>query len=227
MPYGRKGKKVKELPKDLLPREKLERLGADRLSEAELWAVILGSGTKGFSVLEIGEALAELGLERLLEMAPEEIAKIRGVGRAKALVVKAVAELCRRFKEGSEEIFIKSPADAVKVVSPLIKGKKEHLFVLSLSIGQKLLDVELVALGSLNTVGAPLREIFLPVVRSGGYFFILLHNHPDGKSLPSEEDKAFTRRVKETGKLLGLELLDHIVLGEDGFYSFRENGLLE
>lgn len=227
MPYGRKkGKPVKNFPRDLLPREKMLNLGAERLTEEELFAIILGSGTKGFSVLDIAEELANIGLERLKTMSVEEISKIPGVGKVKALTVKAVAELCSRHCKGETEKFIKSPEDAVEVVKPLIKTKKEHLFVLTLSVGQKLLHTELVAVGGLNVVHASPREIFKPVLTHGGYFYILVHNHPDGSSTPSPEDISFTKTVEKAGNLLGLELLDHVILGDDGFFSMREKGLI-
>jgi DNA repair protein RadC len=227
MPYGRrKGKPIRELPKDLLPREKMVALGADKLSEEELFAIILGSGTKGFSVLDIASKLSEFGFDKLKTMSVEEISKIRGVGKVKALTVKAVVELCKRYCEGTNSVYIKSPEDAVQVVKPLVKGKKEHLFVLTLSVGQKLLHTELVAIGGLNVVYASPREIFRPVISHGGYFYILVHNHPDGEAEPSREDVEFTRRVEKAGNLLGLELLDHIVLGEDDYVSMRERGLI-
>jgi DNA repair protein RadC len=223
---GKRRRSIKELPRDLLPREKMLAMGEEALSEEELWAVVLGSGTKGFSVLEIATELSRLGFERLKTLSVEEISKIPGVGKVKALTVKAVVELCRRHAEGDRAVFIRSPEDAVEVVKPLIRGKKEHLFVLSLSIGQKLLHTELVAVGGLNVVRASPREVFRPVVASGGYFYLLVHNHPDGSAEPSREDLDFTRAVERAGNLLGLELLDHVVIGEDGFVSMRERGLI-
>ncbi len=225
MVYRKKPKPVREFPKELLPREKLQKLGSERLTEGELWAVILGSGTKGFSVLEIGETLAELGFEKLAQMGLEELSKIPGVGRVKALTVKAVLELCRRNQKG-EKPKITSPSQVEEIVRPLIKGRKEHLFVLTLSGSQRLLSVDLVALGHLNAVYAPPREVLHPVVANGGYFFILVHNHPDGSPEPSAEDIEFTDRVREGAELLGLELLDHVILGEGGYYSFKAEGLL-
>jgi len=225
MVYRKKPKPVKELPKELLPREKLQRLGAEKLSEEELWAVILGSGTKGFSVLDIGEKLAELGFEKLSQMGLKEISEIPGVGKVKALTVKAVLELCRRKRSG-EKPKITAPSQVEKIVRPLINSKKEHLFVLTLNSSQRLLSVDLVALGYLNRVYAPLREIFQPVISKGGYFFILVHNHPEGSPQPSAEDIEFTKRVREGAELLALELLDHVILGEEGYYSFREMGRL-
>jgi len=225
MVYKNRGKPLKDYPKELLPREKLQRLGAEKLTEGELWAVVLGSGTKGFSVLEIGERLEELGFEKLSRMGVEEISQIPGVGRVKALTVKAVLELCKRHHSG-ERVKITSPSQVERIVRPLIRGKKEHLFVLTLNGSQRLISVDLVALGHLNAVYAPPREILHPVVANGGYFFVMVHNHPDGSPEPSAEDIELTERVKEGARLLGLELLDHVILGEGGFYSFRASGRL-
>ena len=223
--YGKRKKKIKDLPKDLLPREKMQRFGENSLSEEELWAVILGSGTKGFSVLDIAQKITEIGWEKLGKLSLEDISKLPGVGKVKASTIKAVLELCKRHKRENAPL-IDSPQKVLNLVKPQISAKKEHLFVVSLNLSQKLLGVDLVALGSLNTVNAPLRDIFQPVFQRGGYFFILVHNHPDGKSSPSQEDKLFTRRVKEAAELLGLELMDHIILGEDGYFSFYEKNLL-
>jgi DNA repair protein RadC len=223
--YKKRKRKISDLPKDLLPREKMQNFGADKLSEEELWAIILGSGTKGFSVLDISQKLTEIGWENLEKLSLEDISKIPGVGKVKALTIKAVLELCRRHRKENAPV-IDSPKKVVELVKPKIKDKKEHLFVVSINLSQKLLGIDLVALGSLNTVNAPLRDIFQPVFQRGGYFFILVHNHPDGISKPSEEDKRFTNRVKEAATLLDLELMDHIVLGDDGYFSFYENNLL-
>ncbi|HID79966.1 MAG TPA: DNA repair protein RadC [Aquifex aeolicus] len=220
--YKPKGKSLKDLPKGLLPREKLEKLGAENLAEEELWAIILGSGTRGFSVIDIGARLASLGFENLAKLPLEELSKIPGVGRVKALTVKAVTELCKRNRNG-ENLKITHPLQVVKLVSPLLKGKKEKLFVLTLSAGQRLLGLDLVAVGSLNTVYAPPREVLQPVISRGGYLFILVHNHPDGEAQPSKEDITFTKRIEEGANLLGLELLDHIIIADDHYFSFKEN----
>ncbi|RTZ67840.1 MAG: hypothetical protein DSZ30_05140 [Aquificaceae bacterium] len=223
--YKPKGKPLKDLPKGLLPREKLEKLGAESLTEEELWAIILGSGTKGFSVIDIGTKLASIGFENLAKLPLEELSKIPGVGRVKALTVKAVTELCKRNKNGENQK-ITHPIQVVRLVSPLLKGKKEKLFVLTLSAGQRLLGLDLVAVGSLNTVYAPPREVLQPVISKGGYMFILVHNHPDGEAKPSEEDITFTKRIEEGANLLGLELLDHIIIADGGYFSFKENRML-
>jgi DNA repair protein RadC len=225
MVYKPNSKPLKELPKDLLPREKMLKLGSENLSEEELWAIVLGSGTKGFSVLDIAAKLTEIGFEKLSSLSVEELSKIPGVGKVKALTIKAVLELCNRNKNG-EKPKITSPKQVEELIRPLIKVNKEHLFVLTLSLAQKLLGIDLIAVGSLNIVYAPLREIFQPVISKNGYFFILVHNHPQGDCYPSPEDKDFTDRVSKGAKLLDLELLDHVIIGEGGYFSFRENGLL-
>ncbi len=214
------------MPKGLLPREKLLQKGPEALEEEELWAIILGSGTRGKSVLELAAELSSLGFEKISGLSVEELSKIPGIGLAKALTAKAVVELCKRNCEGKERIFIKTPEDVVNLVKPKLRGKKEHLFVLSLSLNQKLLDLELVAVGGLNTVYASPRDVLHPVVKAGGYHFIVVHNHPDGDCSPSEADRRFTSRLVEAADLLGLSLLDHIIIGEVGFFSFSEEGLI-
>jgi len=228
MVYSKRlGRNLKELPKELLPREKLLKFGAERLDEAELWAVILGSGTKGFNVLDLGKKIASLLEGDLENLSLEKLLKIPGLGKVKAMTVLSVLELCNRYSKQREYPKIDSPKKVVEIVSPLIKGKKEHLFVLILSLNHKLLGVELVAIGGLNVVNASPREIFAPVLVKGGYFYILVHNHPDGEAKPSPEDIRFTRNIQEAGRLLGLELLDHIILAEEGYFSFRENRLID
>jgi len=227
MVYRKKVKKsLKELPKDTLPREKLLKFGIRALDEAELWAVILGSGTKGVNVLEIGKTLAGLNREELLKLSLDRLLQIPGLGKAKSMVVLSVVELCKRLSQRSEQPKIENPRQVVEIVSNLIKAKKEHLFVLTLSPNQKLINLELVAVGGLNILYASPREVLTPVLANGGYFYILVHNHPGGDAKPSAEDIAFTKKICEVGKLLDVEMLDHIILGEDGYFSFRENKLV-
>jgi len=228
MPYRERPKSPADLPKELLPREKMERLGASALSEEELWALVIGSGTKGFSVLEIASELANLGLKRISNAEISEISKIPGVGRAKAMTIKAIAELCRRScAEERQKPRIDDPSQLAGLVKPLITQNKEHLFVVALTVGRRLLGVELVAVGGMTALSVKPREIFKPVLEKDGYFFALVHNHPGGEAKPSPEDLNFTRRIQKAGELLGLEMLDHLILGEEGYFSFRENGLLK
>ena len=222
----KKGLSIKKLPKDLLPRERMEKEGAQNLSQEELWAIILGSGTKNFSVLQIASELTRLGFEKLQNLSLEELSKIPGVGKVKALTIKAVLELCRRHLSEENQKEVKHPRHVVEIVKPLIRTKKEHLFVVGLNISQKVVNVDLIALGSVNTVYAPTREVLQPVVKNGALFFILVHNHPDGNSNPSKEDILFTRKIEQAAQLLDVELLDHVIIGTDGYFSFKENGLL-
>ena len=226
MVYNHRPKKIRDLPKEVLPREKLQNLGAENLTEEELWAIILGKGSKGISVLEISEKITQIGSNRLKQISWEELAKIPGVGKAKALTIKAVLELCNRQNIKNSKT-IKHPMDVVEMIKPLIKLKQEHLFVVSLNISQKLISIDLVAVGSLNTVYAPNREVLHPVIKNSAYFFILVHNHPDGQPFPSPEDIQFTQKIKKAAELLDVVLLDHIILDDSGnYYSFKENGLV-
>jgi DNA repair protein RadC len=219
--------KLKELPKIEKPREKLRQKGAAALTNAELLALIVRSGISKVSVMELGEELA-----RLLDKEPEslkldEIAKLPGVGEAKAASILAALELGRRrFKENKTEVRISKPDDTLPFLQDLRKERRECLKVLYLNTKNEVLQDELVSVGSLNYSLVHPREVFYPAIKISAASIILAHNHPSGSLEPSSDDLNLTQKLLEAGKILGIAVLDHIVIGKDNFVSMKEAGLI-
>jgi len=225
----RRQKKVRELPATvLLPRDKLLRFGAAGMSQADLLAVLLGTGTKGRSVIRIAEDLvAQHGGQGLPGLSLEEWARQRGVGRVKAARMIAAFELGRRLLAPQpEEPRISSPAEAYALVRDLKRARKEHLISLYLDAQNRLICRETVSIGSLNTTRTHPREVLQPAIVNSALAFILVHNHPSGSLDPSRDDVEFTRTMARAGDLMGISLYDHLIVSRRGFVSLKERGLL-
>ncbi len=219
-------KKIKELPEDLLPREKALKLGIDKLSDGELLALTLGSGTKGINVIGLADKIIKtFGYEGLKKVSIEDLTKIKGIGTSKALQILAIVELAKRLCEETSHIEINSPEDVYNQVKDLKSEKKEKFICLYTNSINQLLGKETIAVGSLNVVGIPPRDIFLPALEYNAYGIVMVHNHPNAPSNPSDEDIRFTNEVKELALKLGFEILDHIIVGSDGYFSFRQNNI--
>jgi len=225
----RRQKRVRELPSSiLLPRDKLLRFGAAGMSQAELLAVLLGTGTRGRSVIRIAEDLVEqYGGQGLPGLSLEEWARQRGVGRVKAARMLAAFELGRRLLfPQAEEPRISSPAEAYALVRDLKRARKEHLISLYLDAQNRLICRETVSIGSLNTTRTHPREVLQPAIVNSALAFILVHNHPSGSLDPSRDDIEFTRAMARAGDLMGISLYDHLIVSRRGFISLKERGLL-
>lgn len=221
--------RVCDLPKALQPREKLAKLGERSLSNSELMAVILGTGTRSENVLKIADSLVRrYGFEKLPALTLEEWASNRGVGRVRACQGKAVFELGRRAfaPKREEEITIAGPREAHRHVKEIARAKKEHLVALYLDAQNHLLAKETISVGSLNTTRTHPREIFGPAIAAAAMGVILAHNHPSGSLAASQEDVDFTRAIRRASEILGIGLYDHIIVSEKGYVSLKEKGLL-
>jgi DNA repair protein RadC len=210
------------------PRERLQRLGPENLSGPELLAIILGSGGRGQSALQLASGLlARLGgLRTLLNSPVEELAACPGIGPAKACAVRAALELGRRL--GSEVVnrtVIRGPADVAALLMDEMRYlEKEQFRVLLLNTKNQVLAIETVSLGDLTSAIVHPREVFKEAIRRAAAAVILAHNHPSGDPAPSREDSDVTKRITEAGKILGIEVLDHIVIGDNRYISLREQG---
>ncbi len=219
--------RIKNIPKDLRPREKLQRLGAQNLADEELLAIILGSGTKDKDVITLSKELIEVGWKNLESMELSELTKVKGLGKVKAIQLKALIELSKRIVHPDRRKKISSPQDVYELVKDMFSEYKESLVCLYLDLGNRVVHIETVAVGTLNRVFSQPRDILKPAVECSAYGIIMVHNHPQGILVPSEEDIAFTRRVRDACELLGFELLDHLILNGEGFISLRETGKLD
>ncbi len=221
---------VKEMPADERPRERMKQVGPQALSTAELLALILRTGVKDENVLTMATRLLMKynGLAGLARADFAQIAAEHGVGPAKTAQILAAFELGRRLMaESPEERFqIRAPSEAAHLLLPLIGHKEqEHFVILYLDTRNRVLDQEILYKGSLNTSLVRVGEVFRGAVRRQCASIIVAHNHPSGDVAPSAEDIALTRRLVEAGKLLDVEVLDHIIIGHNQHVSLRERAL--
>ncbi len=212
------------------PRERLAHHGASALSVAELLAILLRTGIEGENAVEIGTRLLQDfgGLQGLHRASYAELVACRGLGPAKAAQIKAAIELGRRLRqeEPQEHPAIRSPKDAADLVQyEMMALPQEHLRVILLDTRNRALDVEKLYVGSLNASTVRVAELFKAAIQRNAAAIILAHNHPSGDPSPSPEDTALTRAAVQAGKLLDIEVLDHIVIGGRRFVSMKEKGL--
>ncbi len=223
---------IKDLPPEGRPRERLVARGARELSLAELLAVILGTGNaaSGETALDLANRILawaggrDGGLTCLVHAGVEELITIPGIGMAKAVQVKAALELGRRLgRPDSLPVEITSPEDAFRLVGhDLAFREEEHLQVILLTTKNGVLGVDTVARGGLNSWVVAPREVFRPAIRRNAASLILAHNHPSGDPSPSAEDYVLTEYLLAGGRVLGIDVLDHLVVGHEGYVSLRE-----
>lgn len=221
--------KIKDIPKFERPREKLIKKGAQALHKKELLAIILRTGIKGKNVLQIAQdILSKYGDKKLTDVSYKELRNMHGVGPSKAAQIMAAIELGKRLhrEKAEKEVFINSPEDILKEIEHIKENKKENFVVLYLDARNKLIYKETVSIGTLNANLVHPREVFEPAVRNLAAQVILAHNHPSGDPEPSEDDLEITKRLIEAGKILGIEVIDHIIITKTGFISFKEKKLL-
>ncbi len=222
---------IKDLPQEERPREKLLKYGADRISNTELLAIILRTGTRTQSALKLAEhILARVSqLRELPLLTVEELMEIKGVGLAKGIQVKAALELGSRIASSfrQDSLTITSPKDVADMLMEQMRFyQKEYFKVLLLNTKNQVIASEIVSIGSLNTSIVHPREIFNIAIKRGCASIILAHNHPSGDPTPSKEDMEVTSRLVEAGEIIGIKVLDHLIIGEGRYYSFREGGLI-
>lgn len=222
------------LPEEERPYERCMRHGAEQLSDRELLAVLLRTGARGRTVLELAGDILELSPEQkgftgLRRRSLEELSRVRGIGKVKAVQLKCVLELARRMarEEAGQGIFFRNPAMIAEYyMEDLRHREQEVLLLLMLNQKGRLLREKYMFKGTVNASMVSPREIFLEALSSRAVQIILLHNHPSGDATPSREDLNVTRRVAEAGELLGVSLADHIIIGGHTYVSFREKHYL-
>lgn len=224
-------RRLKELPEELLPRERLYQIGPEALSNREVLAILLRTGLKGENVLTLAERiLIEVGgLAGLGKLTVHELAQLHGLGKAKASEVKAALELGRRSVsvDPMSRPVVNSPQDVARIVMEEMRFlDREHFRVISLSTKNHVLGISPISIGSLNSSLVHPRECFKEAIRRNSNAIILLHNHPSGDPTPSKEDIEVTRRLADGGKILGIEVLDHVIIGDNRFISLKERGII-
>jgi len=222
--------RVAERPPSDRPRERLRALGAAALSDAELLALLLGTGTAKEGVLDVASRLLATvgGLGALARLAPPQLAALPGLGPARAAEIVAALELGRRASRdiGAERPQIMRPVDAVALLAPALAHlEQERSVVLLLDRRHRLLREVVVGFGGIAHAPMEPREIFSAALREPGVAAVLVaHNHPSGDPTPSPDDRAVTRRLTRAAETLGLELLDHVIVAAGGWASLREQG---
>jgi len=221
---------VHDLPRQERPRERLQKFGAEALSAQELLALIIGRGVAKRSVMDIAQELVRRfgSINGLSRATAEELSKVRGIGIAKAAQILACFELARRQDlEGEmEDLDIRDPGDVVKVVRAGLRDKaKEHFKLVLLNTRYKVIGISTISIGTLNASLVHPREVFKEAVVRSASSVILVHNHPSNDLEPSEEDIRITRRMVEAGKIMGIEVLDHIIITRHQFASLKARGL--
>lgn len=222
---------IRDFPQDERPRERFIQHGAQSLSNHELIALLLRTGTKEESVLQLSNRLLTQfeGLRLLKSATLEEITSIKGIGSAKAIQVLAAVELGRRVANLSydDRYVIRSPEDGAKyMMNDMRFLTQEHFVCLYLNTKNQVIHKQTIFIGSLNASIVHPREVYKEALRRSAASIICLHNHPSGDPSPSREDIEVTKRLSECGKIIGIDLLDHLIIGENKFVSLKEKGYL-
>lgn len=223
--------KIKDVPKEERPRERLLKYGPNQLSNKELIAILLGSGTRSESVFNLATRVLMHfeGLKLLSDATIEELTTIKGIGQAKGVTILAAIELGKRMSryKPEERFVIRSPEDGADYVMEEMRTlKQEHFVVIFLDTKNQIIHRQTIFIGSLNSSVVHPREVFREAVKRSAASIICAHNHPSGNPSPSQEDIHVTRRLAESGKIIGIELLDHLIIGNNTFVSLKEKGYL-
>ena len=218
-------------PKDMLehdrPREMLLKKGPNALKDKELLAILLGTGTKGNNVFQVASTI--LGHDTNIEdMDIAELSSIKGVGPAKACIIAAAFELARRRLDVSDkEVYtIRKPEDLLPHINHIADKKQEYFLCASLNGANELINSRIITVGLLNSSQVHPREVFADAITDRAASIILAHNHPSGTLEPSKADTMVTRQLCESGKLLGIEVLDHLIITKKGFISLKDKGYM-
>ena len=224
---------MKEIPDMERPYEKCESRGAESLSDAELLAVLLRTGTRGENALELSKRIlyhtGDHGILSIHQFSRERLMQIKGVGRVKAIQISCISELAKRLARTSAQdlLCFQNPDTIAKYyMEDLRHEKQEHMKLLMLNTKSKLIGETEISKGTVNASLITPRELFIEALQKNAVSIIIMHNNPSGDPTPSREDQLTTRRIKEAGALIGIDLLDHIIIGNNCFISFRKEGLL-
>lgn len=223
---------IKNIPENERPREKLIKYGAHTLSNSELLAIILRVGSKKDTALTLAQKILNLnnkGLKNIAEANSEELKKFHGISDAKAAQILAVTELSKRISalQAEERMKISSPQDiSMLLMEEMRYLKKEYFKIVLLDTKNKIIKVVNISVGNLNSSIVHPREVFIEAIKRSSASMILVHNHPSGEVKPSKEDINITKRLTEAGNIIGIKILDHIIIGDGVYISFKEQGII-
>lgn len=225
------GYTIKELPIEDRPREKLITFGESKLSNSELIAILLSSGTRGRTAIELAQDILchSNGLLGLADQSVDELIQKKGIGQSKASRLKAAFELGRRLSDfaPAKKTILRSPIHAVDYMQSRLKLKKQEVFlVVLLDIKSQVIKVEEISKGGLAKSIVHPREVFKTAIRASAAGMILGHNHPSGNTTASPEDINITNKLIEAGNIIGIKVIDHLIIGDNNYLSMREEGLI-
>jgi DNA repair protein RadC len=222
---------MREVPNEERPRERMLQYGSQALSNAELLAILLRTGTYSESAVTLAQRiLSECGdFRSLVDMSKDQLTQIKGIGNAKALQIQASIELGRRLARSThnEAVTIRSPESVANLMREELRYlQKEHFVCLFLNTKNHVIGQETLSMGSLNASIVHPREVFRAAIKRSSASIICVHNHPSGDPTPSPEDIHLTHRLAEAGSIIGIEVLDHIIIGDFKFVSLKEQGFM-
>ncbi len=221
--------KIKDIPKEGRPRERFLKHGVEVLSDAELFAILLRTGSKGENVIDMSNRLiTEFGLDKLFECSLTELEKIKGIGPSKAMQILTIAELQKRINQSKNPVKrISCAQDVFNLMHDRLKDKKEeHFYVLMLSTKNSLIgEPVLISKGILDASIVHPREVFKPAIKNSASKIILVHNHPSGDPSPSAEDLDITEKLMKAGEEMDIKVLDHLIVGRDNFWNWTDKTL--
>jgi DNA repair protein RadC len=223
---------IKEMPELERPREKMMLLGAHMLSNAELLAVLLGTGTRSLSATALADRILSMrsdGIAYLSECMPEELARVSGIGIAKSCRITAAVELGKRLAMNpkSRRVRIASPQEVAALFIEGMRHLKQECFrMVLLNVKNEIIAIEEISIGNINSSLAEPREVFRPAISRSAASIVLAHNHPSGNPEPSDSDVTATKRLVASGEILGIKVIDHIVVGDGTYVSMRQKRLL-
>jgi len=218
-------KSINELYKQDRPREKLLTKGVGALKEYELLAVLLGSGTQGKDVIKLSKEIVKLLDDGFESLTLNQLVAVHGLGQVKAMQILSAVELSRRYLI-KQNIKITSAEDVHRELAEYATKKQEYFLVITLDGASHIIKKRIISIGTLNQSLVHPREVFADAISDRAAGIIIAHNHPSGQLEPSIEDKRVTKRLKEVGTIIGIELLDHVILSREGYLSLREEGLV-
>lgn len=216
--------KIKDLPKIERPREKLEKYGTGKLSDVELLAILLRTGTKDLNVLKLSQKiLQKFENDKFVDLTVDELKNIKGLGSAKACEIIACFELGRRMLKGKKASILLSPEDVWKRMEDIRGSKKEHFVVFYLDSRNQEIKRDIVSIGTLNESLVHPREVFENSIKNNAASIIIVHNHPSGDLEPSCADTEITKKLINAGKILDIRIVDYIIVSDSSFKSFITN----
>ncbi|WP_121439175.1 RadC family protein [Salisediminibacterium halotolerans] len=222
---------IKDVPKSERPRERMLNSGPDGCTNQDLLAILLGSGSKTESVLQLAARILQTfdGLKRMKEATIHELMEIHGIGEAKAVQLRAALELGKRIQAvpSEDRYVIRSPEDASNyVMNDMRHLSQEHFVVMYLNTKNEIIHYQTIFIGSLNSSIVHPREIFKEAFRYSAASMICAHNHPSGDTAPSPEDIDVTKRLVKAGRTIGIEVLDHLIIGDNRYCSLKDKGYI-